>query len=351
MLFEISTNNFDEALDDPEVVLAVERVLHAHACGLHVFVPSTRVLKTLRCCAHFGFMSQQILKTIDDRYAELAGLAKNLRFTLDLVPQPAFSATRSNGRRAVQVPIRDLARSRLPERVAVVFENAGRDRQFWDVVVRAWLERQGYRIRFSMDPVNGGGSGTADEFERCLLSGRWALCIVDSDKTFPDDCFRNTANAVAEKWGGLLRSHPNAHILGTALILPVREMENLIPPETLDWIFEDSRESVRKIAALSRLMKIDADRGVERERFRYGFVDLKDGHSFQDDMHPNAKVLFQALKSDLEAIGFCSLCDPEHIKIGLGDAIIPRLLRLTHPRRGYRDRLMANLEKAHFGMK
>jgi len=348
LFFEISAYPFDEALEDPEVVLAVERILLAHACGEHVFFPSRHVLKTLRCCQHFGFMSQQIIRTIDDRYAELAGLAKNLRFTVDLVPERVFSATRFTGRRAVQVPIRDLAWSRLPERVAVVFENAGRDGQFWDIVVRAWLERKGYRISFSMDPVNGGGSGTADEFERCLLSGRWALCIVDSDKTFPDDGLRNTANALAKKWDDLLCSHPNAHILGIAHILPVRELENLIPPKTLDWIFEDSPENLLKIAALSRLLKIDADRGVEKERVRYGFVDLKDGHSFRDDMHPKAKVLFEALKSDLEANGFSSLCDLEQINIGLGDAIIPRILRLTHPKRLYRDRFIANLEKSVF---
>jgi hypothetical protein len=132
------------------------------------------------------------------------------------------------------VPLRRFSEQIALQSPALLAENLS-DARFYCELADKFRWHCKYRsLCFSAVPVGGGGSTTSVELrERIETHPRFTLCIVDSDREFPEAPLGNTAASClavlpTDTWHGKLK------------ILWVRELENLLPQE---WLCETTSGS------------------------------------------------------------------------------------------------------------
>lgn len=346
MIFELLDEEVLDALEDMHVNSVLERLVQAHALGHHIFLPSRSILRGLAHSGALSLSARDMLRKIRDTYSEIEALANYVKFTSEIVRDTSPPSGTPIGRRGVKLSIRNIIEGRFLELPVFVFENAAQDGAFWRIMLQSWLEYDRFDIRVAFDCVHGGGSTTAEEFARQAAARRWSLCIVDSDVRFPNGVLGSTARRLCEQFYEMLQMECGIQCFSWIVILPVRELENFLPPWTLDWLFDNAPEGLRKIEALSLVYRLDCERQVDKDQFRYRFLDLKQGHRIRDDDQEALANLIVSLIADLEEGGFTEYCANETIAIGLGERIISRFVGQTIDHRPSRQRVIANLKRS-----
>ena len=125
-----------------------------------------------------------------------------------------------------------------------------------------------YTIDFTYQ--GGGGQTTAIAFENMVRRERRpALCVVDSDKKHGNNCpLGKTCVDVQNISASFSESEPPFR----TIVLPVHEVENIIPLIILSKVYQDMSTIDSKIQLLKKLARIDNGRPLL-------YFDLKQGHS------------------------------------------------------------------------
>jgi hypothetical protein len=130
------------------------------------------------------------------------------------------SARQNNG--TFRLRIEDFRDDAFLSKNVLLLENSN-DSRIYLSILKYYLKRNQLReLNHKWDVRNGGGSTTHAEFKRLTeLKETFTFCILDSDKTSPTAKLGGTAEAFQKK--------PVKTNHGVHLVLPVHEMENLIP--------------------------------------------------------------------------------------------------------------------------
>ena len=103
---------------------AVENLLYAHANGYHIFLPPRDTLLKLRSYLLFGERSKITLKNIEDKYAEYAGLARTVEFTVLAFPENCGPLVREENNQDKRVQLRFFDSAEASSPFFVLVENA-----------------------------------------------------------------------------------------------------------------------------------------------------------------------------------------------------------------------------------
>lgn len=114
--------------------------------------------------------------------------------------------------------------------------------------------------------VNGGGVNSSDTYENILKNNYACIAIMDSDKRFRNDNYKETAENLVKKY----KQYSSVH-LTNMYILKVREKENLIPAVIYN-ILEPNCNLLNNIYNNSKYRDV------------YYFGDIKSGLSLSDEL-------------------------------------------------------------------
>ena len=302
---------------------AIENCLFAHRQGWHIFAPSRKVLEALLASNILTERDEAIARyEILPRIATLVGQSRSASFTL-LATVGATDPVIPERRHKV-VPLLHLqdGANVLPSRLLV--EDGGYDGGFLLELSTQVGDALGYYGPLSLEVVHGGGGGMTRLYERFFDDVRPLLCIVDSDKDHPAARLGQTARQIAAVGG------ENAYGTVQLAILPVRELDNLIPLSFTFDVFAKDRAVRERISAFYNFIE-DNDRSTIDPVLK--FVDLKKGYagakiaSLPIDQRP-------AFEACAEKFGPVASVDD-----GIGaisENLVPMTLRLleSHPRHG-----------------
>src|SRR5262249_10646219 len=142
------------------------------------------------------------------------------------------------------------------------------DADLYLLMGRAYAARLRWKLRLDAEVRGGGGSTTEREFRGASSTGRLVLCIVYSDKRCHKGGMGSTARAPVDASSDVPRFQ---HVE----VLPVRELENLLPLEYLGECL--SRHGNKNVGHLR-----EAVRRVTGDWLDH--ADLKDGVCLLDIM-------------------------------------------------------------------
>jgi len=202
--------------------VAIENLISAHRSGWHLFSPSRRCAESLSAGCQLSFSQKEVFDSyIQPKITTMSGQARSSDHTLLCIPDT--EECKSERPNQIVVPLSVFADSRMVLPFQLITENADSDGATFEMISKAVARFLGYNMPTYMDHVTGGGGTTGSCYAKALKENRPTLCIVDSDQRFPSGPFGSTARSVL--------SHGKSNEFGTvqAIVLPVRETENLMP--------------------------------------------------------------------------------------------------------------------------
>lgn len=184
------------------------------------------------------------------------------------------------------------------------------DIQIYRGVAKAYLykNRSDFRnIELELEECSGGGSSTADQFRVQAMNGL-TLCMLDSDKRYPQAKLGNTATNASKVQHEFEKELPCY-----AEVLPCHELENLIPSDLLlncltDRDQEELKSNWKKAHQYNLLCNPE-----------FAYVDMKNGICGHDILNaqPSEKHYLRSLTDQLRALGQAcethpQCCDKTH---------------------------------------
>jgi hypothetical protein len=223
MIIEVS-DEFSEFNSDQWLPYAgaIEHLITAHANGWHIFTPSRRAANSILSSCNLSDRQTAIFRSsVLGRLAILVGQAKSADYTMLAIPDGSLTAQfRPN---QIVVPLSRFSEMEACQPTRLLTEDSAFDGLYYARIANIVARDLGYGVRLKLELMHGGGAGLAARYGELLRDSRPAICVVDSDRRYPDAPLGNTARGInALGW-----SNP----LGTvrAAMLPVREAENTLP--------------------------------------------------------------------------------------------------------------------------
>lgn len=172
-------------------------------------------------------------------------------------------------------------------------------------------------IKINVIPDHGGGSTTINKFTEVKDLHKICLCILDSDKKFPEDSEKNTSLSFSSQ-------DRKINNLSKAIVLDAHEIECIIPIYLLVDVLKEKKYGDSAILAIDRIKKINEYR-------RY--LDHKKGMSLREAL--NLKVenktnywyeafskIEEVQQRDCFKMKTCLDCDNCIYITGLGDNVL-----------------------------
>lgn len=274
--------------------------------GKHQLLGDISVLRYLSNFEPLSKKSKGIYNFLSTNFSTTSGLQHQIDCYLRIVDHSKPFIVNTNGsKRIIQVPISHFSDTETIQKTILLSENEI-DAQIYESIGRtSAFECNIGNIVLRLDPIGGGGANTAAKYDQIQKANkRLCLCIVDSDKEFPEDSVKNTASAV-------LKVDDINRPLTFLKVLEVREAENLIPVMGFSVSCNGDPNKSPVIASLSNIEKSD----IAESRL---FLDLKKNIRIKD-FHDIENLEFQdywldKIPSICEAYDiYCSNCKP-HIE-------------------------------------
>lgn len=173
------------------------------------------------------------------------------------------------------VPLKEIERENF-ERVHFLVENL-KDYNIYLKLSEILLEKRKMSF-FKLDfyPDNGSGNEIGVQYNSTFINKKnIGICIVDSDKKYPNSDYGNTFQKLDNK---IKESQKNKRIIFKLLELKnQREMENFIPLELVEYLHKDTFHEKRKFNNI--LSEIEGE--------YYDYMDLKKGLPLKDFVNDN----------------------------------------------------------------
>ena len=275
MIVELSSS-FDQCPDWDVYRHAVENLIDAHMHGLHIFLPTRTAIDGLLKIEGLSARQRATLRSIQSRYSELGGLARQVGFTVLAVAngQPLISEQLNQRKRVALNWFSDWETLR---RFQLLVENAAGDGVFLGILCESFKQDFGFSHSPNLDLRMGGGATIAVEFARLADSKGASLCVVDSDRAHPADQLGSTAKAVKEVEEKLNLKGREPSRFCDVIYLNIHEMENFVPISIYKEVLFDVPEIQGTINMLEILERHDKNSAENNQRLRY--LDLKNGLS------------------------------------------------------------------------
>ncbi len=208
--------------------VAFENIINAHRMGWHIFAPPRKVANRISKDCDLSRSQKSIFDShVQDRITTLLGQARSADHTIICIPDSMpVIAERSN---QFALPISKFIDPRNLLPFLLITENAQNDGVFLERLCLIFSKHLGYQSPMMLEHRHGGGGTTAAQYREALTDYRPTLCVIDSDRRYPDGPLGSTARAVRG-----VELHNTTRVV-QAHILPVREAENLVP---LSFLFD-----------------------------------------------------------------------------------------------------------------
>jgi hypothetical protein len=253
MLFVI-----DSSLADPlrgpsrpsdALIDAVSNLALARREGKHVVFADRR---TLTACVKSPWLSDRTRRVYDhllNNLPQMKAYLDNLARRVEIVASDGvFELTTARQCRVIRVSASLLRDFSMFDASVLVCENLT-DTRFYVHVAKAclhWWKLGNLILRY--DPRGGGGQTTSDAYESVRSSrSRLCLCIVESDRTTPNDGLGRTALAAQEV------DSSGVQPLCELVVLTARAVENIIPTRVYEEAVWGDTNRMAAVLVLERL--------------------------------------------------------------------------------------------------
>jgi hypothetical protein len=264
---------------------AVENLLQAHRHGWHIFAPARRISDSIHLHCMLSKTQKEILDNyVKAKFAILVGQAKTADFTILAIPNSGSQTPERNNQIIIPLAAYKDPQFAMPTRLLT--ENSEIDGRYLKWVAKATAQTLGFSKSINIELLHGGGSTMAAELERKWNDTRPLICVVDSDRRYPNGPLGDTAKAI-QKVGNINQAKTvEVHILN------VREVENLVP---ISMLFSIYKENADVLNIVGRIHDYLSHADCKKSKFRVcDYFDLKDGIAFCDvaKMPEQAKAEF-----------------------------------------------------------
>ena len=246
--------------------VCIENLLLAHFEGDHVVSLRPDDIDALaRAPLDWSARARRALGHIDGKYAEIAGLRRDVPWSIDLGIGASFDGAAHEvavGRKVIRASLWAFDRVQKTACSTLLGENRTDADLFEQLGLIMQAVRRWEGMRMIHAPRGGGGDTTAVEFEGIADQGRVLLAVGDTDERHPASGVGGTYRKLAEAAQGrpaYQRAHP----------LHVRTAEGLIPLSVYREVFT-SPERLTSVDRIEQLL-----RSAPADVLRYAH--LKDG--------------------------------------------------------------------------
>jgi hypothetical protein len=256
MLFEICESVKELACAGDNVAISfIESAAFARINGLHVVFGKPKVLYDISKCDEISKSSRYVFKQLfNDVAREYSGFSN--------ITDRVLVTSRVEKHDEYLVVDPGLATSFISNKSHIIVENV-RDYELFIAIQDVVKKRHDISGKCTSIVVHGNGDQVCDSFKRYLGETYPCICVVDSDKKSPHSEISHSSTA-----GKLLCLDSNNKFV-KKYIIPVHEVENLIPYEALvDHKINNNALSKVGIELLTKLWD---------EGDAYFFADIKSG--------------------------------------------------------------------------
>ena len=208
----------------------LERLLIAHADGLHLFLIDPDIAKSLDC-ELLSDRARATARRIALEFPTLASITTTITRSIAVFPNGWPTTKQSLGPKIhweVGINLLDNATT-LRESAAIAEDTT--DLDIIALIAQGLLKKGDHRMRVKMERHHGGGDRINSSIWERRLDKRLIVVLVDSDIEHPHDQLGETCQKAHKALNGY--SLPNE-----LLVLPVREIENIIPVLAFKCLFE-----------------------------------------------------------------------------------------------------------------
>lgn len=323
MLITLSATGVQlEALGAAIVEDLVNRLIEADRAGRHLVVIDRKLADWIEAHTTLSVNVRSHLVSIRQAYATRGTMPSVA--TSYLVVSPDFTEIQCDDGKTYTIGVKEFLRGQLPDLpAALVLEDVVSDGKLYEHALgeaRKLTPVPSYRY----DPVHSGGSRVPQVFEIEIAKNRVTTCLVDSDRLSPPDGKSSSALGVlrsCRERNSAARTRPC--YVGQALVLPGKELENIIPFSIASAI---PTADLSTVAYLSPL--INQDREIVDEDCLWLFFDIKcgiDGSKIVDKLQrgllSEQSVEWLCQRLGIELAGLTGL-----VVAGWGETFVARFL-------------------------
>ena len=245
MLFYIdrSLANVDSSQED--IISAIEQIAQARRAGKHLVFGDRETIAALKDNSAIALTARRVYAKLYERLPQDKTYFDQLSWIVHVVAeQETLEIVNFHGKNVIKISARRLQNFSLLTETVLLAENQD-DIEFYEFVVKSYiLSAELGQIPVKYDPRGGGGSTTHREYAVLQQRAeRLCLCILDGDCKYLGAGLGDTARSVQR----IDRSdQPLCHIL----ILPMREIENIIPVSIYRKVVADDPNRARAICSI-----------------------------------------------------------------------------------------------------
>ena len=267
MIFKIDKSCLD-AIDsgDRDAIAVLEQLALHRRAGKNYIFAEKGVLEKLMVQKDFSRTMRTLFKSLYNNSSEDKLYLKSVNKYINMV----YNKTKEENKIEIVMELTSKKAVDICDTTVLITENQ-EDALFYELIAKYYTKYNGFKnIEFFFESKPGGGNTTAKVLERTVYTeNRLCLCIVDSDKKFPDDSGGDTKKHVEDF------TKCKTQDIWKAIILDVHEVENLIP---IGWIekcipcetISFLKYLKRKVAEKKNdapIYYFDIKKGIEKDKF------------------------------------------------------------------------------------
>lgn len=266
MIFKIDKSCLDViCLGDEDAIAVLEQLALYRRRQKNYIFAEKEVLEKLMLQKYFSKTARSVFLSLYNNSSEDKLYLKSVNKYINIV------SNKINKENCIEIPVELTSISEIDicNSTVLITENQ-EDASFYKLIAKHYIDYKrlkGIKICFEIKP--GGGDNTARVLEETVISReRLCLCIVDSDRKFPDDSGGTTKmhveNFAADK----------SQDIWKVRILDVHEVENLIP---IEWMEKCNTENCIPLEAIDFLKHLKRKVPEEKDNAPVYYFDIKDG--------------------------------------------------------------------------
>lgn len=329
--FELTPAAMSE-IPEAELKAALVELLRARRMGFHLVVFDRESANYIICNIKMNDEDLAIMRRVMNDYTQIHGLKSVLKTYIKIVYGPPSTIRRIADR--FEVSLDCLYRFGFLSSTILLTENLHTDGKIISYILQEYARRSNF-FPLSFELANGGGEAINHNFSHHLEQNRICVCVIDSDYDSPiDNCKikERKCRSIFES----LRS-----CIGCMVVLPCREIENMMPLEVFDLVFPGVR--LRNI-----ILKIETEESRCNEAtipYKY-YVDLKYGirHERINGLAHEHSVSWIEQKLNLAGFDHRTIYE-----VGYGEHIIQNILASNAALNQINKSIQSHAWRQHFG--
>ncbi|MBD2041527.1 hypothetical protein [Microcoleus sp. FACHB-672] len=223
MLLVLDSSLIAEIDPSSNVIHALDLIAHSRRLGKHIVFGQREVMKFLATWELLSVTSRAVYRKLYEDLPTSLAYLNEISLSVEIVLEDVLEILDRGNSRVIRVSVNYFTDFSILDKTVILSENHD-DVLFYKRLARVYLTWKNIgNLDIAYEPRSGGGGTTDREFDSLQKSKqKFCLCILDSDKKTPKLNVGNTAKAV-------LKINQQNQPLCDALVLSVREIENLIP--------------------------------------------------------------------------------------------------------------------------